>query len=151
MIVIGLGNEFRGDDGAGLSVARQLRDRGLPAVEHEGDPAWLMERWNGASAVILIDAVRSGSAPGTLHRFDVSTSPLPRDLFKGSTHTLDVADAVELSRALGTLPARVLIFGIEAGDFGIARGLSSEVETALPVVVEEVVSWVSRLGSPRPD
>jgi hydrogenase maturation protease len=140
MIVIGIGNEFRGDDAAGLIVARQLREQGLSAVEHEGDLTALMDRWNGAASVILIDAVRSGGAPGMLHRFDASASPLPRELFKSSTHTLDVADAVELSRALGTLPARVLVFGIEAKDFSAGKGLSAEVQRALPILIEEVIS-----------
>jgi hydrogenase maturation protease len=140
MIVIGLGNDFRGDDGVGLVAARRLEERGLNSVEHEGDMATLIDRWKGAAAVILIDAVSSGAAPGTLHRFDASASPLPRDLFKSSTHTLDVADAVELSRALGTLPARVLVFGVEARDFSHGSGLSSEVQRTLPVLIEEVIS-----------
>src|SRR5688572_24132063 len=78
-IVIGLGNEFRGDDGVGLIAARQLRERGLAAVDHEGDLAALIDRWKGAARVILIDAVASGAAPGTVHQFDASASPLPRE------------------------------------------------------------------------
>jgi hydrogenase maturation protease len=140
MIVIGLGNEFRSDDGVGLIAARRLRARGLAAVEHEGDFAALIDRWRGAAGVILIDAVSAGTVPGTLHRFDASASPLPRELFKSSTHTLDVADAVELSRALGTLPARVVVFGIEAKQFSAGKGLSAEVQDALPILIEEVIS-----------
>lgn len=140
MIVIGLGNEFRHDDAAGLVAARRLRERGMAAEEHEGDLATLIDRWKGADGVILMDAVSSGAAPGTLHRLDVSTSPLPRELFKSSTHALGLADAVELSRTLGTLPARVLVFGVEARDFTAGLGLSAEVERALSALVEEVAS-----------
>jgi hydrogenase maturation protease len=139
-IVIGLGNEFRGDDGVGLLAAQQLRERGLAAVEHDGDLAALIDLWKGAAFIILIDAVSSGAAPGKLHRFDASASRLPREVFKSSTHTLDVADAVELSRALGTLPARVLVFGVEARDFSPGKGLSSEVQRAVPILIEEVIS-----------
>jgi hydrogenase maturation protease len=139
-IVIGLGNEFRGDDGVGLIAARQIRERGFHAVEHEGDLAALMDRWKGADCVILMDAVSSGTAPGTLHRFDASVSALPRELFKSSTHTLDVADAVELSRALGTLPARVFVFGVEAQDFSPGKALSAGVQLTLPILIEEVIS-----------
>jgi hydrogenase maturation protease len=140
MIVIGLGNEFRHDDAAGLVAARRLRERGMAAEEHEGDLVTLIDRWKGADGVILIDAISSGAAPGTLHRLDVSASPFPRELFKSSTHALGLTEAVELSRTLGTLPARVLVFGVEAGDFTAGVGLSEEVERALSSLVEEVVS-----------
>ena len=140
MMVIGLGNEFRHDDAIGLVAARRLGERGIPAEEHEGDLATLMSRWAGADGLILIDAVTSGAAPGTVHRLDVTASPLKRELFKGSTHALGLADAVELSRALGTLPARVLVFGVEVRDVNTGIGLSPEVEQALPGLVEEVLA-----------
>ncbi|MBI2933468.1 MAG: hydrogenase maturation protease [Planctomycetes bacterium] len=140
MIVVGLGHEFRHDDAAGLVAARRLRERGVAALEHEGDLATLMDQWKGADGVVLVDAVWSGAAPGTVHRLDAGASPLPRELFKSSTHALGLADAVELSRALGTLPARVLVFGIEGRDFTAGVGLSAEVEGALSSLVEEVAS-----------
>jgi hydrogenase maturation protease len=145
MMVIGLGNEFRRDDAVGLIAARRLRERGIPAEEHQGDLATLMEKWKGIDGVILIDAVRSGAAPGTLYCLDASDSPLNREFFKSSTHAFGLADAVELSRTLGTLPRRVLVFGIEVRDLISGVGLSQDVETALPLLVEEVVTAVPSL------
>jgi hydrogenase maturation protease len=142
--VIGLGNELRRDDGAGLAAARRLRERGIDAMEHRGDPASLIDGWSGADAVIVIDAVSSGAAPGTIHRIDARATPLPAGLFKGSTHALGLAEAVELSRALGTLPGRVLVLGIEAGDLGAGVGLSPEVDRAVSGLVEEVASCTKR-------
>ena len=140
MMVIGLGNEFRHDDAIGLIAARRLRERGVPAEEHEGDLAILIDRWKRADGLILIDAVTSGAAPGTVHRLDVSASPLNREVFKSSTHALGLADAVELSRTLGTLPARVFVFGVEVRDLSAGVGLSPEVERALPALLEEVLT-----------
>ena len=82
----------------------------------------------------------SGAAPGRLYRLDVSASPLDRELFKNSTHAFGLAEAVELSRALGTLPARVLVFGVEVKDLTTGIGLSPEVKKALPVLVEQVLA-----------
>ena len=138
MMIIGLGNEFRHDDAVGLIVARRLRDKGIPAEEHEGDLAALMDRWKHAEALIVIDAVQSGAAPGTLHRKDVSTSPLERELFKSSTHALGLADAIELSRVLATLPPRVSVFGVETRDLTAGVGLSFEIERVLPMLVQEL-------------
>jgi hydrogenase maturation protease len=55
-LVLGVGNELRGDDGAGPAVARALRERGIPAVEHGGDPASLIKAWASAEAVVLVAA-----------------------------------------------------------------------------------------------
>jgi hydrogenase maturation protease len=144
MLVIGLGNEFRHDDAVGLVAARRLRERGAPAEEHEGDMANLMERWQAADGLILIDAVCSGAPPGTVHRLDVSTSPLNRELFKNSTHALGLADAVELARTIGMLPAQFYVFGVEVRDLSAGVGLSPEVERALPALIKEVLTCTKR-------
>jgi hydrogenase maturation protease len=144
MIVIGLGNEFRHDDAVGLIAVRRLRKNGLAAEEHEGDLATLMDRWTAAEDVILIDAVSSGAEPGTIHLLDISVAPLDREHVTSSTHALGLADAVELSRALGTLPPHVYVFGIEVRNVRAGVGLSPEVEQALPVLINEVVACTKR-------
>jgi hydrogenase maturation protease len=138
MMIIGFGNEFRHDDAVGLIAVRELREQGVPAQEAAADPAILMDRWTGADAVVLVDAVSSGAAPGTIHFIDASVSARFTDFFKGSTHAIGLADAIELSRVLGTLPPRVHIFGVEGKDFAQGVGLSREVECALPALIERI-------------
>jgi hydrogenase maturation protease len=146
MIVIGLGNEFRRDDAVGLIAARRLRQHGVRAEEHEGDFVALVDRWKSEDRVILIDAVASGAASGALHLLDLNAAPLPKELFKGSTHAFGLPDAVELSRALGSLPAEVLMIGVEVCDLTAGVGLSPLVEDALPKLVEEVLTCTRRLA-----
>jgi hydrogenase maturation protease len=151
VIVIGVGNELRRDDAAGIVAARRLSARGLAALEHGGEPAGLVELWAGADEVVLIDAVSSGAPPGTIHRLDASASPLPRELLVCSTHALGMGGAVELARALGRLPPRVLVYGIEGRDFAAGVGLSAEVERAVGELVEELaVRLTSRDRARRP-
>ena len=142
-MVIGIGNPFRHDDAVGLEAVRLLSARGIEARAHGGDLAGLIELWTGAQQVILVDAVSSGAAPGTLHWLDASRTELPREVFRASTHVIGLADAVELSRALGTLPERVLVFGVEAGDVSAGVGLTPAVERALATLVEEVAACTS--------
>jgi hydrogenase maturation protease len=141
MILIGLGNQFRHDDATGLIAARRLRERRVAVAEHDGDPASLVNLWNGADSLIVIDAISSGAAPGTIHCFDLNASTLPQPLFRTSTHALSLADAIELSRTLGTLPTRAFVLGVEGHDFTIGVGLSPDVERALPALLGEVVLW----------
>lgn len=133
-VVLGVGNPLRGDDAAGLVAAERLDGR-----LHEGDATGLLDAWEGADAAIVIDAVRSGAAAGTVHRLDASAEPLPASLRTStSTHAIGVAEAIELARALGRLPRRVVVYGIEGGRFEAGAPLSLEVAAAVDRVVESV-------------
>ena len=142
MLIIGVGNAYRGDDGAGLAVAHALRATLPPeieVIEESGEGTSLMDAWRGASRVILIDAVHSGAVPGTIHHFDASTSTVPTALFPCSTHAFGVADAIEMARALRELPEQLMIYGIEGGNFDEIDGLSRDVQHAVAAVVRQIL------------
>ena len=145
--IIGLGNEFRGDDAVGLLVARQLRGiTGDHAEVIEAPMAGvdLLELMTGANVVLLIDAMSSGQVPGTIHRFDASSGPIASKLFPRSTHAIGVAEAVELARTLGMLPHKVIVYGIEAADTETGHPLSSQVGHALDEVVQLVLQEIQQ-------
>jgi hydrogenase maturation protease len=119
-LFLGIGNPLRGDDAAGLLAARALRamrPQGVEVRELEGEPVELIEAWEGADAVVVADAVASGGEPGAVRRVDAGAEPLPAALAGASTHALGLAEAVELGRALGRLPRRLVVYGIEAAGF----------------------------------
>jgi hydrogenase maturation protease len=135
MTVIGLGNEWRGDDGVGIEVARRVGGRLL-----DGEPIGLVEAFDGEDEVVLVDAVSTGASPGTIFVFDASSEPLPTPIFgASSTHALGLAEAIELARTLGRLPGRVVVCGIEGESFGFGEGLSSSVAAAADRFTEEVL------------
>lgn len=140
ILVIGLGNDYRRDDAAGLVVARKLRSAGINAriIEESGEGAGLIEAWKGTELVILIDAVHSDSAAGTIHRLDPGLQSIPSRFFHYSTHAFSVAEAVELARALGELPPKLVLYGIEGKNFDSGVGLSSEVEKATEETVRRI-------------
>jgi hydrogenase maturation protease len=134
VLIIGIGNEYRTDDAAGLLAARKIKTlgiKGIDVTENNGDGADLIEKWTGRKLVILIDAVLSGSAPGTLHRFDLPGPVLPPELFRFSTHLFSVNQAIYLSASLDKLPKRLVLIGIEAASFGAGTSLSPEVGAAV--------------------
>ena len=142
--MIGVGNAFRGDDAAGREVARRVRERApgeLEVVVCELEPTRLIDAWDGAEAAVLVDAVSSGAEPGSVHRFDATSEPLPNREFRSSTHALGIGETIELARAIGRLPARVVVFGVEGESFGSGTGLSPRaaegVEHAVELVLEE--------------
>jgi hydrogenase maturation protease len=145
IVVIGVGNEYRSDDGAGIAVARRLRalfPADVTILEESGEGTALMETWQGAAWVTLVDAVRSGASPGTIHRLDARAAPLPMGFFHYSTHAFSVAEAVELARSLDQLPAHLVVYGIEGANFAAGTELSPAIEQAVEVVVERLAEEV---------
>jgi hydrogenase maturation protease len=146
-----VGSPDRGDDAIGAKVAGAVTALGLPHVAvivHE-DPTDLIELWSGSDPVVVIDAVRSGAAAGTLTILETGAGldPLPASAWRwtrrGGTHAFGVAEAVELGRALHRLPPRLTIVGIEARAFEHGAPLSPEVAAALPDALEAVLGAVS--------
>jgi hydrogenase maturation protease len=141
LIVIGIGNPYRGDDAAGLIVARRLQEQPTNSCEvHEraGEGTALMELWKGAQRVVVIDAVESGALPGKIHRFQANLEPLPAPIFRDSTHAFGLVEAVALSRALHQLPVDLLIYGIEGENFEAGSEPSRAVLSAIHDLVREL-------------
>jgi hydrogenase maturation protease len=136
--LIGIGNRFRRDDGAGLEVVRRLRlahPPGVVLIEQEGEPASLIEAWSTADEALVVDGISSGSTPGKLHRFDVTHAPLPAEIFSTSTHAMGLPEAVELARELDRLPGRLVVYGIEGDTFEAGEGLSDPVQKTVEKLV----------------
>ncbi|MBE3558838.1 MAG: hydrogenase maturation protease [Ktedonobacteraceae bacterium] len=143
ILIIGVGNEYRSDDGAGLAVARRLQQMRLPHVrimESTGDGLKLLAAWNtaGATRVIIIDAVTSGAPPGTIHRFVLPSEMLSLHCTFQSTHTFGLGEALSLAQVLHQLPSSLLLYAIEAQHFATGTGLSPAVQEAVHKVVERV-------------
>lgn len=146
--IIGVGNEWRGDDAVGLLVARRLRERmgkGVQIIEARQAGINLLDLMGGARVVLLIDGISSGQTPGTIHRLDVSTGPIVQNLACRSTHGVGVLETIELGRTLGRLPETVIIYGIEVAETGWGRSLSPPVEEAEEQVVERIARDVEQL------
>ena len=148
-LVIGCGNADRGDDGVGLAVARSVEAAAIPGVRvvtGTSDPASLMELWAGVDQVIVVDAASSGGPPGTIRRLDPTAATVPARPAV-SSHGLGPAEAVELARALGRLPARIVLYAIEAQDCAHGSPLSPAVAASVPVVAEEILAEVRQTNS----
>ena len=144
--VVGVGNEFRGDDGAGIAAVRLLRGvlpEEIRLVEHSGEGAGLIEEFGSARCIIIIDAVRSGAPPGTLHRIDLVKEHVPACFLTGSSHSFGVIEAVETARVLGRLPRRVLLFGIEGLTFETGTHLTDPVRSSLHALIDMILREVN--------
>jgi hydrogenase maturation protease len=142
IVVIGVGNEFRRDDGVGPAVIARLGDLAPPGVRlviTDGEPARLVEAWSGAAVAVVVDAVRAEPPrPGTVHRFVVD-GPGTGTGRAASSHGLGLDDAIALAVALDRMPARLIVHAIEAGDLTQGPGLTPPVAAAVGAVATAVL------------
>jgi hydrogenase maturation protease len=133
LLVVGLGNAWRRDDGAGPAVARALGDDPRVLV-HEGEPIALLDAWAGAAEVMVIDAVSSGAPAGTAHRLDAAAKPRPATVARGSTHALGLAETIEHARTLDRPPPQLMVYGIEEEDFRAGDEFTAPARAAVGAV-----------------
>lgn len=151
ILVLGIGSPA-GDDRLAWVAVDALRrspiivsagDRvRLVALDRPG--ARLMQEFTAARRVILIDAVRSGAAAGTMHCVrDTGTLALQH---LSSSHGFGVAEALALASAVGCLPAEWVVYGLEVGGADMeSEALSPPVRRALPALISEVEQEAQRL------
>jgi hydrogenase maturation protease len=161
VVVIGVGNEYRRDDGIGPEVLMRLREHlatgpdaaaetTVRLVCSDGEPAGMIEAWTGASLAVVVDAVVADPpSPGRLHRFAIG-----RDDASGaqtvSSHGLGLRDAIGLAAALGRMPEHLVVHAVEAGDVGHGVGLTPAVSAAAAALTGTVLREVrAALGRSR--
>jgi hydrogenase maturation protease len=143
--IIAVGNPLRGDDGATLVAAQHLRAYGLPVSVIGEDVLGLVDALAGADAAVLLDTVRTGAAAGTIVRVELTGEDPLEHAGATSTHALGLGEAVELARALGGLPRRVVVYGVEGARFDAGEELSPPVRAAIEPFAVAVASEVEAL------
>ena len=134
------------DDGLGIRVAEKLKEKGLgesvSIQAYAGMDLTLIETMQGASKVIVVDAVRGGKEPGAVSRYTLT--PRKGDLFElPSLHSLALSDVLDLAVSSGILTCPVVIIGVEPKDDSLGIGMSPEVESALPRVIDAIIKELS--------
>lgn len=148
VVVVGMGSDWRHDDGVGPAVAGRAAarlDEGAAAhcevVAPLADPLDLLGHWDGADLAVIVDATSSGAVAGTIWLIELEDHQGGEHL-PSSTHGIGVAGVLALARAVGRAPVRTVVVGIEGEDFtqgsGLTPSVAAAVDEATAVVVELV-------------
>ncbi|MFE1341136.1 hydrogenase maturation protease [Streptomyces sp. NPDC058733] len=152
VVVIGVGNDFRRDDGVGWAVVRRLRERaagkalppGIELATCDGDPGRLIGLWEGAALAVVVDAAHAHpGTPGRVHRLALDGDSLARTSAT-SSHGLGLGEAVRLAAALGMLPGRLVVHAVEGAETCFGPGLSPAVAAVVDVLADCVEQEVVR-------
>lgn len=147
VLVLGVGNPLMGDDGIGVELAHRLRERDYGPLVHveEGGTLGmtLLPLLEDADTVILLDAVRTGAAPGSL--VTRSRDELPRHFSRViSPHQIGMKEVLGAAQLCGTLPRAITLVGVEARHTDFCRPMSAEAREAVPQALELVETLISR-------
>jgi hydrogenase maturation protease len=148
LVVIGVGNRDRGDDGVGpfvCDVVARLAPERVSCTIVEGSTIDLPVRWAPADDVVIVDAASPAGTPGAVTIDDPASARLVPPA-TWSTHAVDVGAAVELARVLGRLPAQLRIVGIEGERFDHGAPMTPVVARSADAVARLIATW----AGPRP-
>lgn len=155
VVVIGVGNEHRNDDGVGPAVADRVAALGLAGVRVlscPAEPTAILDSWGGAELAVVVDAVpvdgTAGGPPGRVRVRTLQDLAEPRSV---SSHDLNVAQTYRLGVALGRAPASVVVVGVDVEDTDQGVGLSPAVAAALPEAVQTVLDILTQHAEIAPN
>jgi hydrogenase maturation protease len=143
ILVAGVGNVLRGDDGFGPAVIERLGELppGVEAVETGiGGVALLHELLAGCGGLVLVDAVDRGAAAGTLFELRPEVGEA---VHVADVHLANPDRVLSMARTMGALPARVRIVGCQPGE---VDELGGRLSPAVAAAVEPAVATVRRIG-----
>jgi hydrogenase maturation protease len=151
-VILGVGNLLLSDEGVGVHVANKLMEMDLPAgvevIEGGTDGFRLMNVVTEADRLIVVDAVKGGSPPGSIYRFDIKDAPSSPDAFKTSVHQIGILEVVHLSELIGQTPETTVI-GVEPRSLEMGMELSPEVQEKIPKIIELILEEVKRPSQKR--
>jgi hydrogenase maturation protease len=153
IIILGVGNLLLSDEGVGVHVANELAKRDLPAnvsvVEGGTEGFRLLNVITEADRLIVVDAVKGGSAPASLYRFDIDDIKNCPSGFKTSVHQIGVLEVINLSELIGKRPHTTVI-GVEPKSLEMGMELSPEVKAKIPKIIELIFDELRKYNKNTP-
>lgn len=148
VLILGIGNILLHDEGVGVRAIEELEQRfsfpaGVELVDGGTCGLELRDAMCGRDLLLIIDAMKHGGSPGTVYRLDDHGVPAHFHT-RISPHQLGISDLLATLALTGSLPSRMVLFGVEPTDLSTGLGLSPAVAVGLEKVVSEVVEELTR-------
>ncbi len=149
VLVMGVGNILRRDDGFADAVLKELEQMGLPDTVELFDAGTsaidLMDVFDGREHLIVLDAVRGGQPAGTLYRFSpdqVESGALPMN----SLHQVGLLETLKIGELVDCKPKATVVIGAQPADTGLGIGLGPEMQEAIPRAVQLVLDEIAQFA-----
>jgi hydrogenase maturation protease len=151
VLILGVGNTLLRDEGVGVHLVEQMRDQvgELDGVEYMDGGTLsftLAEPIANADGLIVVDAARMDTPPGTLKVF--YNEEMDRYLAgkRVSVHEVSLSDLLDITRLSESLPALRCLIGIEPASMTWGEAPSEAVAPAVELGVKEILSILKNWG-----
>jgi hydrogenase maturation protease len=144
VLVLGIGNPIRSDDGVGVHVTEALRKESLSdnIDFREGISGLdIFGAVTGYNRVIIVDAIKGGGEPGTIYKLSLKDFADKQTLHAFSTHDIDFLTMLEFGKSIfpEKIPEDIIIIAIEADDITtISEKCTPKVEKAIQEAVDVI-------------
>ena len=150
VLVLGIGNLIMTDDGIGVRVVQQLAKRyripqGIELLEGGTMGLNLLPELEGVERLLVVDALETGEAPGSLLRLEGDEIPLAFET-KFSPHELGLKDLLTVAALMGEAPDEVVLWGIQPERLDLGEELSPSVAARLDDLTDRVADELRRWG-----
>ena len=150
ILVLGLGNVLRSDDGVGVMWSGPLRPGpwSLAAgVEYVFATATLglalLPEIEAVQGLIVVDAARFGGAPGEVRVFEAAAMDEQLGVARGSAHEVALSDLMGAARLNDSLPNKRALVGVAPDSMGWGLEPTPAVAASVPAAcaaVEEILT-----------
>ena len=153
--IVGVGNRILSDDGVGPHVIDALEAaRGIPRREVRLYDAgttgfFALEAMSGCERAIVVDAIRVGEEPGTVHEYQFSDGGFDDEVPEVTMHDVSFTEALTFARDVYELPDDVRIVGVEPASLRTGLELSEPVRAAIPDVIEAIARYEPTIDADR--
>ena len=139
-LVLGVGNLLLQDEGAGVRALEKFENKyrlpdGVELLDGGTSGLELLHQLDGRDRLVIVDVVRRGEPPGRVVRMAGEEVPA-QFRQKISPHQLGIADLLATARLIGSLPEKLVLFGIEPKNLDTGLSMSDEVVKGLDQLVE---------------
>lgn len=138
-LILGIGNILLRDEGVGVRVIEAMQQIPLPEgveiLDGGTSGVDLVDEVAGRDKLIVIDAVKTDLAPGTVLRFGLDTLVAKVDDMV-SLHEFGLVETINAAKCLGCMPRQVVIFGVAPADTSPGLALSDAVTSVLPKIIQ---------------
>jgi len=155
-LVLGIGNLVMSDDGVGVQVLQRMQrecrfQAGVELLDGGTLGLDLLPRLEGVDHLLVVDAVETGKAPGTLVR--LVDDEIPQALAtKVSPHQMGLQDLLVVARLQGFAPQEMVLWGVQPESIEMGMELSDPVNSQVEILIEKTLEELKRWGiSPECD
>lgn len=141
ILVVGIGNPFRGDDGAGWAVIDALEGKvsvDVKLSKLRGEISELLDVFANYSTIYLVDACQMDAPLGFWERIDAHQDPIFLDTPQTSTHGLSISQAIALAKTLNEVPSKLIIYAINGDQYNMNAALSPPVAGVIEMVAQNI-------------